>query len=574
MLRLFDEHVRRRVDSLNGIWNFRIDPEDRGVAEKWFCGLQNADAVSVPSVWNTQMGLLEYEGAAWYEKKFHTDGGCLRFVFEAVMTEADVWLDGIHLGNHYGGFCQFAFIAPSVEKGWHTLAVRADNRFDAHSIPQQKVDWYHYGGVTRSVSVERLEGICVLNSRLEYTLSEDLRSAEGRFVLELYNAAAGETVSRVAAYLDGRQVYADKVVLVGNTYETVVSPKFVISDVRLWSQDSPELYEILCTTDTDDLIDRTGFRKVEVVGQKVLLNGKSVELRGVNRHEEHPDWGMAFPEGLMKRDLDIVADMGCNTIRGSHYPNSKVFVDMLDSRGITFWSEPPFWGHGFSEEASGDPVVVQRGLDMHREMLKYYYNHPCIIIWGMHNEMETGTQALYDMSKLYYHYLKENGGNRLVTYASDKILKDICFEFCDIICLNRYTGWYYRSRSEWQQEIEAFRERRHALGFDNKPVIYSEFGGAAIYGHHTFDDLKGTEEYQATLLENCLNAFHRDPMVAGFYIWQFCDMRTCRQMGLDRARSYNNKGILNEYRKPKMAYYAVRKAYHAFAQEEQNGVTQ
>ena len=100
-----------------------------------------------------------------------------------------------------------------------------------------------------------------------------------------------------------------------------------------------------------------------------------------------------------------------------------------------------------------------------------------------------------------------------------------------------------------------------------KPVIYSEFGGAAIYGHHTFDDLRGTEEYQADLLSKCLHAFHADPMVTGFYIWQFCDMRTCRQMGLDRARSYNNKGILNEYRKPKMAYFAVRKAYHEFESE-------
>ena len=99
-------------------------------------------------------------------------------------------------------------------------------------------------------------------------------------------------------------------------------------------------------------------------------------------------------------------------------------------------------------------------------------------------------------------------------------------------------------------------------------MIYSEFGGAAIYGHHTFDDLRGTEEYQARLLEICLNTFHNDPMVAGTYIWQFCDIRTCRQMGLDRARSYNNKGILNEYRRPKQAYHTVKRLYHAFAAEE------
>ena len=569
MQRLFEEHIQRKVTSLDGLWQFRTDPEDQGKAGKWFCGLDNAQTVAVPSVWNTQLGLLEYEGAAWYEKKFYTQGGCLRFCFEAVMTEADVWLDGTHLGYHYGGFCQFELIAPGVAEGWHTLTVRMDNRFDEHSIPQVKVDWYHYGGIPRSVSVEELKGICVLHDRLEYTLSEDMRSAECRFVLELYNAEAEPVTSVVTASLDGKQVYRDSVTMAGGASLTVTTPKFTVSDIRLWDPKHPELYEILCSTDTDDLYDRTGFRKVEVVGQKVHINGRPLELRGVNRHEEHPDWGFAFPVGLMNRDLDIIENMGCNTVRGSHYPNSRIFVDMMDSRGILFWSEIPIWGNGFNTEALADPVVVERGLEMHREMVKYYYNHPCIILWGMHNEIWSYTEAAYEMSRKYYTFLKEHGGNRLVTYASDKPLKDICFEFCDIISLNRYAGWYYKKRDEWQSELDDFRERRHALGLDHKPVIYSEFGGAAICGHHTFDDLKGTEEYQATMLESCLNTFHNDPMVAGFYVWQFCDMRTCPQAGLDRARSYNNKGILNEYRKPKLAYYAVQKAYKQFESEEE-----
>ena len=207
-------------------------------------------------------------------------------------------------------------------------------------------------------------------------------------------------------------------------------------------------------------------------------------------------------------------------------------------------------------------------MAMHKEMVKHYYNQPSLNIWGMHNELPTETEPMLEMTKLFYAYLKEHGGNRLVTYATDRPTKDICLEYCDIICLNRYAGWYYKQRDEWQLEMDAFRERRAELGLEHKPVIYSEFGGAAIYGHHTFDDLRGTEEYQATMLDMCLRAFHADPMVCGFYIWQFCDIRTCRQMGLDRARSYNNKGILNEYRKPKMAYYAVKKCYHEFTEGE------
>ena len=567
MQRLFTDHILRKTETLNGIWDFRVDPENRGVEEKWFLGLKNAEPVTVPSVWNTQMGLLEYCGAAWYEKRFHTQGGCLRFVFEAVMTEADVWLDGVHLGYHYGGFCQFEHIAEEVAPGFHTLSVRVDNHFDAHSVPQRNVDWYHYGGITRSVSVEILQGICVLNNRLEYTLSEDLKTAEGRFVLELYNGEKEEQTSVLTAALDGNAVYVGQVTLAGREKQELCTPAFSVTDLRLWDMDAPNLYEIALTTDTDDLLDRTGFRRVEVKDQKLWLNGREIEIRGINRHEEHPDWGMAFPQGLMKRDLDIAFHMGCNAIRGSHYPNSRVFVDMLDQSGMTFWSEIPIWGCGFSTESLADSVILKRGLEMHREMVKYYYNHPSVIIWGMHNEIRSDTQEGYEISKLFYRYLKENGGNRLVTYATMRPYTDICLEFCDIICINRYVGWYHNKRWEWAAEVEKFRVRRKELGFEDKPVIYSEFGGAAMYGHHTFDDLKWTEEYQTNLLTECLQAFHNDPMVVGMYIWQFCDIRSCEENGLERARGYNNKGVLNEYRRPKMSFYGVQKAYRTFREE-------
>ena len=569
MQRVYTDHLVRKVTDLNGVWKFCTDPADEGKDKQWFCGLKGAQNVTIPSVWNNTMGHLKYEGAAWYEKEFYCEGGCLRFCFEGVMTEADVWLDGTHLGCHYGGFTQFDFIVRDVAPGNHRLTLLVDNRFTLQSVPAKKVDWYHYGGITRSVSVEILKDLCVLNNHLEYSLNENRTVATCRFVLELYNASSDGVNGNVTARLGGEAVCQEHVAVDGNSYITVTTPDFTVNNVRLWDPADPNLYEIKISTDTDDLLDRTGFRTVEVVGQAVHINGKRFELRGVNRHEDHPDWGMAFPQGLMYRDLDILQDMGCNTVRGSHYPNAQIFVDMMDERGIPFWSEIPFWGGGFKEEVCADPVVVERGLQMHREMVKHYYNHPSIIIWGMHNEMPTFCDPMLEMTKLYYAFLKENGGNRLVTYATDKPLKDICLEYCDIICLNRYTGWYYSDRDGWPEEIESFRQRRKELGMEHKPVIYSEFGGAAVYGHHTFDDLWGTEEYQAELHAKCLKAFHEDPMVAGFYVWQFCDTRTCRPMGLDRARSYNNKGIVNEYRKPKMAYYAIKKAYHEFAAEDE-----
>ena len=570
MARLFEEHKKRRVINLDGIWSFKIDPNAEGEEKHYFDRLETDGIAAVPSMWNIEKGLLEYEGCAWYQRDFYTEGGTIKLSFDGVMTKADVWLDGSYVGSHYGGFSHFEFILNEVAAGDHRLTVRADNRFDAQSIPQNWVDWYHYGGITRSVSAELLRGVCILTNKIEYTLCDGMTSAQYNFVNTLYNAEDFDVTTTLEYTLGGEAVYSTEVTLAARETKTFITPTLALNNVRLWSCESPTLYDILITTGTDDLYDRTGFRLVEVKDNKILLNGKEIELRGVNRHEEHPEFGFAFPQSLMKRDIDIIVDMGCNTIRGSHYPNSKLFLDMLDKYGILFWSEIPIWGCGFSEAALADEVVLSRGLEMHREMVEQYYNHPSIIFWGMHNEIHSETQAGYEMSKLYYNFLKENGGNRIVTYASNTPMNDICFEFCDVISLNMYYGWYGGVKEDWDRFLRRFRERRDSLGFSNKPVIMSEFGCAALYGNHTFENIPWSEEYQAELLSYAINAFHKDDMMVGFYVWQYCDMRTCKPAGINRARGFNNKGIVNEYRKPKAAYFALSKLYHDFIEEEKN----
>ncbi|MBQ8357910.1 MAG: beta-glucuronidase [Clostridia bacterium] len=575
MRRRFDEHEIRDVRSLDGAWLFCTDGDGAGEKLGWAKALPKGQKVTVPGVWNTQLGLLQYEGAAWYQKEFYTNGGCLRFCFDAVMTEARVYLDGEPLGEHYGGFCRFELIARDVTPGYHTLTVRVDNRFDEHSIPQKKVDWYHYGGITRGVSVERLSGICVLYQKLDYTLSPDLTSASAAFTLELYNAEKRKKSTRVRVLLNDLEVYRDEIAVSAGETVTIKTPAFTVENVSLWDTDAPNLYSVTVLTDTDDLRDRVGFRLIEARDGAIFLNHRRVELRGINRHEEHPDWGMAFPQGLMERDLDIILEAGCNTVRGSHYPNSRVFLDMLDERGVLFWSEIPIWGCGFAPETLADPVIIARGLEMHREMVRHYYNHPAIVIWGMHNEIRADLPESVEMSRQYYHYLKENGGNRIVTYAANHPMEDICLAYCDMISINKYLGWYPQKgvsthyTETWRDFLDQFRKRRAELGMEQKPVVMGEFGGAGIYGHHTFDHVKGTEEYQADLLGFCLELFHADPMMAGTYVWQFADIRTAPEMGLDRARGYNNKGIVNEYRKPKAAYFAVREAYLKFAKESE-----
>jgi beta-glucuronidase len=570
MGRTFTEHHKRQLQSLNGFFGFCTDKEKKGLSLGWQGGIPSERKITVPQVWNSEVDLLTYTGVAWYEKRFFTEGGTLRFVFDGVMTECTVWLDGELLCSHYGGFTSFEKIVKNVNKGEHILVLRVDNSFDEHSIPQAYVDWYHYGGIVRGVSVETLSGICILRSHIEYSLDIKRETAKVKFSLDLYNADDKPLCDTITIAIDDKTI---SIPVTMNPHEALhlQSEEMELSDIRLWDIGKPELYTVTFESATDDLFDRTGFRTFEVKGHDILLNGRKIEIRGTNRHEEHPDFGFAFPLGLMQRDIDLIKAMGANAIRGSHYPNSKEFLDLVDENGLLFWSEIPIWGVGFRPELLADEVIIARGLEMHREMLEQYYNHPSIVIWGMHNEIATGTEYALPMSKLYYNFLKENGGNRAVVYACCHPLIDICFDYTDILCLNLYFGWYRGyEENAWENFFDTFDKRLLEIGQSHKPIIMSEFGFAALYGNHDADDILWSEEYQERMFEHVLTLYHSRENIAGFYIWQFADIRTSREAGLNRARSFNNKGVMNEHRKPKLAYRKIKSLYKMFEQEEQN----
>ena len=285
MERTFDSHWIRQTLSLGGAWRFLRDPEDVGVKEGWQISLPAGETVSVPSLWNNEPGLLSYEGVAWYEKKFFFGGGTLRLCFDAVMTEAEVWLDGERLGSHYGGFTAFDFIAFDVERGEHRLSVRVDSRIGAQSIPQKRVDWFNFGGIAREARAERLEGVCILNAHLCYTLTEDLRSLKAYAELTLINASDEACESDVCVSLADDPLTVERIRLKGRERRVVKTATVTREDLRLWSPEDPYLYPLLIHTETDDLRDRVGFRRVEVKDGKILINGKKIELLGVNRHE-------------------------------------------------------------------------------------------------------------------------------------------------------------------------------------------------------------------------------------------------------------------------------------------------
>jgi len=560
MNRAFLEHFKRKTFLLDGVWEFKADYNDVGETDCWYKNFPTDDVmeVAVPACLNTRIGMMEFNSIAWYKKTFYSDAGNIRIAFAGVSEYAKVYLDGEYLGDHYGSFTAFDFTV-KVDSGEHTLILRVDPRPTEDTIPLYRVDWYHYCGIMRSVEVSYLSDIIVESAFARYELSNDLKNATLHVDTKLMNTTGKPCSCNLKITLDNRLLHE-------GTYEVSHTSEFTvdaeIKDVRLWDVGKGELYTLKVETETDDLIDRIGFRKIETRGKEILLNGKRVVMKGVNRHEDHPDWGFAIPVNLMQRDMDILKDLGVNSVRGSHYPNNKYFVDMCDKEGILFWSEIPMWG--FHEEDLLRPLVMERGINMHKEMVTQYFNHPSIIIWGLHNECATDTEAGVNITKAFAETVKSLDTSRLLTYATNRAMKDICFEYIDFISVNQYTGWYEGELEDWAQWVADMKARLKDIGMDSKPVLFSEFGVGAMFGVKTFDGLRWTENYQQEYYDHTINLFLSDNDLSGVYLWQYCDIRSNAKWSMVRVRSFNNKGIVNEHREPKLAYYKVKELFHKY----------
>ena len=557
MHRLFETHRTRRHFYLDGKWQFITDPHDVGKKEEWFKDFPaEARSCFVPSCWNNELGLYHYEGAAWYGTVFHTESRNLRLVCHAVNTEADVYLDGRHLGYHYGGFVPFGFTVTGLEPGEHAVTIRVDNTHNnTDTIPLARVDWFHYGGIIRSVEVMELGDLWLSECRLDYAFT-----GEDRVKLTVRTAVANLTDQPrnavCAVYLDGCEA-ACLPILCAPGENALETEPIVLENVMRWSPENPRLYAVRLAIDGDDLIDRIGFREIGTEKGKILLNGRPLFLKGINRHEDHPDWGFAFPAKLMQKDIEIIRQMGCNTIRCSHYPNSELFLDLCDEYGMLLWEEIPMWG--FPEDVLQNPLVLERGLAFHRAMVARDRHHPSIIFWGLHNEIDTACEAGYRVTEAFATAVRALDGSRLITYASDHDLEDRCYALADVVCINRYFGWYQETYLHWPTHLEMIKEKLSREGLADHPLLISEFGAAGIKGDTGFESRKWSEQYQLELLEYVIDLFTRDTDVAGFYIWQYCDVRSAKEHDYNRARSFNNKGLVDEYRRPKLAYWAMER---------------
>jgi beta-glucuronidase len=550
MARRFATHERREVAALDGIWDFTFlgeaDPDAVEVDRIEFDAL-----MAVPGCFDASPAYAGRRGLAAYRIRTDVEAGRQRLVFDGVQHWCRVFWDGELIREHAGGFSRFT-AETEADAGTAEIVVLVDNRFDERSpLHMEHFDWYAYGGISRSVELHRLGPVRVEGLRIATASTADRRVS-----VRIDYAADAPASVPLEIECDGRAVLTETVALdTAGGLERVLELPWAAP----WSPEDPNLITVSVRLGEDDLRERFGLREVRTEGARITLNGEPVTLLGVNRHEAHPQFGHTQPEALLVNDVQQLKDLGCNFVRGSHYPLDPLFLDLCDEAGILVWCESIGWQ--YPVEHLTDPAFIDAQLEHIGEMVAASQNHPSIILWGILNECPSWSDEGHPVYERLLGRLRELDPDRLVTYASINAHDDKCLDLVDVVGANTYPGWYYGDLPDIPGELDRISAHVDALGFADKPLIISEIGAGAVPGWNDSHGSLWTEDYQARHLDTVVgHLLDGQDRISGLAIWVLGDFKTTelRRMALTRPRGVNDKGLIDEYRRPKQAYRVVQ----------------
>lgn len=547
MIRLFEQHEVRGQRELDGMWRFVTEDG-------------KAYDIPVPGCIEQHPELMNYRGKGAYYKKIRLGKKTnVRLELKGVSHTADLYFDDILLAHHYNAYTGFAGIARDAEPGEHEIRVCVDNSFSEASALHIPNDYYTYGGLIRPAVLEQIGDIYIKN--VHFTPHKAEGCWGGRIEAEVENLGAEELSAEIRTELGGTsgtrrvQVPGRSIVKAAwdmrceNAVEwNTQTPMLYFLNTQLWVDGEP----------VDDYIDRVGFREVTWSGSRLLLNGSPVFLKGFNRHEDYGTTGSAVPLQIMVQDMDLMQEAGANAVRTCHYPNDERFLDLCDERGMLVWEENH--ARGLNLERMCNPNFDRQCRDCIDEMIAQHYNHPSIVIWGILNECDSASEEGRRKYKSQYDQIRSLDSSRPTTSATCKHFQDICLDLPDIVSFNIYSGWYQDIgvRERHEQEMDWIMQ----AGGREKPLIVSEFGAAALYGCRDRGHCKWSEERQADVIRENLEVYREDGRLSGVFIWQFADCRVTEEEWFHtRARCHNNKGVVDEYRRPKEAFDVVKEIF-------------
>jgi beta-glucuronidase len=570
----------RQVITLPAFWDFCFDDDDLGLHEGWQSGhIPHTRPIAVPASWNDQFEEgRDHLGPAWYRISFDRppgfEGQTAWLRFGSVNYIADAWLNGQHLGRHEGGHLPFEFdISAHLQSEGNLLVVRVDGRlapdrvppgniptdpldtFPNQNFPNTSFDFFPFCGIHRPVYLystpnDAIKDIKVIPSIDDTTgilsVEAAFRSGDGlkaRFTITGHGA--------------NESIAAD-------IHQKTASAELRIPDAHLWAPGSPHLYDLTVDLLKDEAVcDRytlpVGIRTIEVRGDAILINGQPLKLTGFGRHEDFPIVGRGlFPPAIIK-DYALMEWVGANSFRTTHYPYSEEMMDLADRLGFLVIDETPAVGLFFQSEG------LDRRLELcqqyTRELIERDFNHPSVIMWSLANEPQSRRPAAKDFFRQLYDLAKSLDTTRPVTLVSCYGLQEESFEFLDVVCMNRYYGWYSQPGRMDEgvallaAEIEALYERFP------KPLLLTEFGVDTIPGQHALPSEMFSEEYQCEFLEKYIQTLDRYPFVVGQHVWNLCDFKTAQ--AVHRMGGMNYKGVFTRDRRPKAAAHLLRRLWRS-----------
>ena len=547
----------------SGYYNYRYQPSDNGYFKNTKpksktdlieYDFDSSATLNVPGDWNTQSDqLFFYEGTVWYKKSFdyrRQPDTRLFVYFGAANYIADVYLNGEKLGQHEGGFTPFNFeITKLVRDHGNFLVVKVDNKRRRDAVPTLMTDWWNYGGLTREVRLIETPATFVHDYMVQ--LQKGSRQRVSGWV-----KLAGERLSqRITVRIPEAGI--------SNTFTTDSNGLAAIdfnADLKLWSPENPKLYEVSIEAETDQVRDQIGFRTIETRGTDILLNGRPIFLRGICIHEEAPlRGGRAYSREDAQTLLGWAKELGANFVRLAHYPHNEFMIREADRMGILVWSEiPVYWTIQWE-----NPATLENARNQLSEMITRDKNRAAVVIWSVANETPLSDARLAFLKNLISH-ARSFDNSRLMSAAMERhylnettqMIDDPLGEYLDVLGCNEYVGWYdglpeKADRLEWRSKYQ-------------KPLVMSEFGGDALYGHHGDALTRWTEEYQESIYQHQIAMLKKIPFLRGTSPWILTDFRSPRRP-LPKIQDYwNRKGLISSRGEKKKAFYVLQKWYREF----------
>ncbi|MEO1051883.1 MAG: glycoside hydrolase family 2 TIM barrel-domain containing protein [Bacteroidota bacterium] len=574
----------RKSTSLNGNWHYIVDPYETGYrnhrnwtpfdvkdfnkasAKPYFTNKKpenKSDRVeydfdlsptlSVPGDWNHQKPeLLYYEGSIWYKTSFNytpNSSNRLFLYFGAANYQADVYLNGEKVGLHRGGFDPFNFEVTGKVKDENFLVVRVDNRREKDRVPNLTTDWWNYGGIIRSVKLVETTATFIRDYHIQLDKEND-RYIHGYVQLDGNNLNQTVTVSIPEAGINEKL----KTDATGK-----VALKIDAKKIKRWYPERPKLYEVNISTSGDQITDKIGFRTIETRGNDILLNGKSIFLRGISLHEENPlKPGRTNSKAETSMLFGWAKELNCNFVRLAHYPHNENMPRLADEMGLLLWEEiPVYWGIDYENKDAYDQAVSQLQSLVHRDK-----NRASVIVWSVANETPV-TEARFKFLKDLKEAAKSIDPDRMISAALERderkevrliTIPDPFASEVDMLSCNEYIGWYGSTPemcAEVSWDVSAY----------NKPFFVSEFGGGALYNHHGDSLTRWTVEYQEYLYKEQLKMLRKIPSLRGMTPWILVDFRSPRRNLPIIQDGWNRKGLISERGFKKPAFHVLKAFY-------------